>query len=328
MASSRNPLRTEIPAQALANAVSANLLPHVCPQDHLLIGLSGGIDSVVLLHVLATRLSGLKLSALHVHHGLSPQADHWAQWCAEYARQLGINFHCEKVVVERGSPDGLEAAARRARYDAFDRQAGDWVLLAHHLDDQAETLLFNLLRGSGLAGAAAMRICRGRRLRPLLTVSRAQIERYARDCGLTWICDESNADTRFSRNYLRHRVMAPLAERFPAGAKNLAAACDRFAESLALLDALARLDAGGDDFPVSVESLQALDAPRARNVLRYLLSRHGVPIPGEARLREALRQLLTAAVDRHPSLSLGAHRLLRRRGWIYLEPLPGNRDNC
>ncbi len=181
--------------------------------------------------------------------------------------------------------------------------------------------MFNLLRGTGLAGAAAMRERNGRLLRPLLPVGRAEIESYARQHDLAWIEDESNLDTRHTRNFLRHKVIAVLTQRFPAAQANLAAATARFAEALDLLDALARADLGSqDDFPLAVERLQTLDEPRARNALRHLLARHEVPIPSEARLREALRQMLTAGADRHPALVLGQHRLLRRRGRIYLEP--------
>lgn len=293
--------------------------------DRLLVGLSGGIDSVVLLHALAAlRPSGL--AALHVHHGISPNADRWAAFCGDYARQLGLSCRYVQVTVERGSADGLEAAARRARHAAFAAAEADWVLLAHHRDDQAETLLFNLLRGTGVAGAAAMRERNGRLLRPLLCVGREAIESYARTQQLEWIEDESNVDVRHSRNFLRHRILAPMTQRFPAATKKLAAAAAHFAEAQDLLDALARLDLGATtQFPVAVATLQALDEPRARNALRYLLVRDNARIPSEARLREALRQMLTAAPDRHPALSLGERRLVRRRGLICLEP---HRPDC
>lgn len=307
------------PVAGLTAILADCLRRHVRANERLVAGLSGGIDSVVLLHALATlRREGL--SALHVHHGISANADRWASFCAHFARRLGVPFACVPVAVERKSADGLEAAARRARHRAFADSKADWIVLAHHRDDQAETLLFNLLRGAGVAGAAAMRERSGRLLRPFLSVGRDEIERYAAAHRLDWIEDESNADTRHARNFLRHRILAPLTQRFPAAAKNLAGAAARFAEAQDLLDALARADLGATrDFPIPVAALQALDEARARNVLRYLLSRHVVPIPGEARLREALRQMREAGADRHPVLTLGAHRLCRRRGLIYLE---------
>jgi tRNA(Ile)-lysidine synthase len=246
---------------------------------------------------------------------------------------LGIPLRCEHVNVERGSKDGLESAARRVRHAAFERTEADWLMLAHHRDDQAETLLFNLLRGTGTAGAGAMRERNGKLLRPLLTIGRNEIISYAGLHDLEWVEDESNADTRHSRNFLRLKVFQPLAQRFPAVAKNLAGAAARFAEAHDLLDDLARHDLGagageGDDFPLSLDRLRALDERRARNVLRYLLSRRGVRIPSESRLREGLRQMFEAAADRHPSMEFDRHRLLRRRNWIYLdsiEELPDSR---
>lgn len=300
--------------------------------EHVVVGLSGGVDSVVLLHALAAQCSAtgraFRLSALHVHHGISPNADRWAAFCADHARQLGVPYAQAHVEVERAAPDGLEAAARRARHAVFDAVAADWIMLAHHRDDQAETLLFNLLRGTGIAGAAAMRARSGRLLRPFLAIGRSEIERYAGAHALAWCEDESNADIRHSRNFLRHRILAPLVQRFPAAARNLAAATARFAEARDLLDDLARLDLGEDsgDFPLSLEKLRELAESRARNVLRYLLVQRAVPIPSEARLREALRQMLTAGADRHPALVLGAYRLLRRRGRIYLEPVDASID--
>jgi tRNA(Ile)-lysidine synthase len=323
MASTRKSLNTDLLAQVL----TACLRRHVQSGARIVVGLSGGMDSVALLHGLA-RLQQDGLSALHVHHGISPNADRWAVFCENYARQLGVPFACAHVVVDRDSTDGLEAAARRARHQAFADSKADWIVLAHHRNDQAETLLFNLLRGAGIAGAAAMRECSGRLLRPLLSVGRDEIECYAADHRLDWIEDESNADIRHSRNFLRHRILAPLIQRFPAAARNLAGAAARFAEAQDMLDALARQDMDGCiEFPIKVAILQALDEPRARNVLRYLLSQHAVPIPSEARLREALRQMLTAGSDRHPALHLGHHRLLRRCGLIYLEPFGPSSDS-
>jgi len=159
-------------------------------------------------------------------------------------------------------------------------------------------------------------------LRPLLGIGRTAIEAYAAAHHLDWIEDESNADIRHSRNFLRQRVLPEISDRFPAAARNLAAAAARFAEAGELLDVLARTDLEAiDDFPVSIACLAKLDVLRARNALRYLLAQRDVQIPSEARLREALRQLLNAAQDRHPAVQFGTYRLCRRRGWIHLEPL-------
>ncbi|MCX8087046.1 MAG: tRNA lysidine(34) synthetase TilS [Rhodocyclaceae bacterium] len=324
MANSRKSLVTETSAARLADRVADCLDRHVRPQERLVLGLSGGVDSVCLLHALSQCRAGrdFHLTAVHVHHGLSPNADRWAAFCEALCLRYDVPFNCVRVEVERGTGEGLEAAARRARHAALARSGADWILLAHHRDDQAETLLFNLLRGAGLAGAAAMRMHRGRLLRPWLAVGRSEILEYAQEHGLEWIEDESNADVRHTRNFLRHEVIPRLARRFPAAVKNLAAAAGRFAEAQELLDELARLDLGQHcDFPVSVARLAALSEARARNALRFLLARQAVMVPSDARLHEAVRQLLTAAPDRHPSIPLGRHRLIRRRGMIYLESL-------
>ena len=187
--------------------------------------------------------------------------------------------------------------------------------------------MFNLLRGTGLRGAAAMGERRGRLLRPMLSVERQAIIAYATANGLAWIEDESNSDTRFSRNYLRHAALRELEQRFPGGTANLAAAAARFSEAGDLLDDLARLDLQGAEpsFPINVSLLKTLTEPRARNLLRYLLNRHRIGIPSEERLREALRQLLHAAPDRHPTVVFGNWRLARCRGRVLVES-PPNQD--
>ncbi|RLJ62888.1 tRNA(Ile)-lysidine synthase [Sulfurisoma sediminicola] len=301
---------------------AAALAAQIAPGQHLTLALSGGVDSVTLLHLLASLapMAQFELAAIHVNHGLSENAEQWAAFCAILCQAKGIPLTIERVVVDRESPDGLEAAARRARHAAFAHASGDFIVLGHHRGDQAETLLFNLVRGTGLAGSAAMAPRQRRLLRPLLTVSRAEIEAYAREQGLDWVDDESNRDTGFSRNFLRHEILEPLHRRFPAAERNLAAATGRFSEAVTLLDDLARIDLADQlDFPLAVATLASLSEPRARNALRYLLARRGIGIPSESRLVEALRQLLAAGHDRHPRQHFGEWDIVRRRGKIDLE---------
>lgn len=288
--------------------------------------MSGGLDSVCLLHTLAalanTEQESFLLSAFHVNHQISRNAPRWEDFCRGYCQSLSILFASVGVSVERGSKDGLESAARRARYAAFASVDADWLMLAHHRDDQAETLLFNLLRGTGTAGARGMSVRSGRLLRPLLTISRNEIESYGHLHGLEWVEDESNADTRYSRNFLRQKIFPALTQRFPSASGCLAGAAARFSEAHDLLDDLARLDLGiEEDFPLSLEKLGSLDERRGRNALRFMLSKRGVRIPSESRLREGLRQMLESAADRHPSIEFGLHRLVRRRDKIYLEAI-------
>lgn len=284
-------------------------------------GLSGGIDSVVLLHV--AHVLRRPVEALHVHHGLSAEADRWARFCQGLCDSWSISLQVLRVDVERNSDDGLEGAARRARHDVYARSGADWILLGHHRGDRAETMLFNLLRGAGVRGAGAMPEHSGRLLRPLLAVGRADIADYARAHDLQWVDDHSNADTRFSRNFIRHGILPAIQPRFPAVEQRLASAAARFAEAADLLDDLALLDLGQHEpsFPIDIECLAALSEPRARNVLRFVLTRHGVGIPSEERLSEALRQCLAAAPDRHPELVFGRHAIRRKAGQVVLVPL-------
>src|SRR5574343_510849 len=179
MAATRNSRPSDLPAR-----VGAFLAARIAPSDRLSIGLSGGCDSVVLLHALVA--CGLKdrLHAIHVHHGLSPNADAWADFCADYCRRLDVPLVVHRVVVEAIAGCGLQAAARKARYAVFAEAAGDILRLAHHRGDQAETVLFNRWRGCGVTGAAGIPVERqfGRRrlLRPLLGLARSEIEAYAR----------------------------------------------------------------------------------------------------------------------------------------------------
>jgi len=295
------------------------------------VGFSGGRDSVALLHVVQGLRAGLgyRLSACHVNHRISPKAAEWQAFCQDFCRKLDVPLDTIAVDVPRGSAEGLEAAARTQRYAAFGGVDADWILLGQHRDDQAETMLFNLLRGTGLLGAAGMPEVRSLRpglalLRPLLEVDRKDIDGYLLHNALEWVEDESNSDTGYSRNFMRHRVMPLLQTRFPAMAGSLAAAAGRFAEARMLLDDLALADLAGTppSFPIPLARFANLPEPRGRNLLRFLLTRHGVRIPSEERLVEALRQLCDARPDRHPAVAFGDKQLRRMRGEVHLAVIP------
>lgn len=304
------------PPGNLAAGVADFLDARLHPADTVCVGFSGGCDSVVLLNVVAGLGLGPRLRAIHVHHGLSPVADGWADFCASCCTRLGVPLAVERIAVDGVCGQGIEAAARAARYAAFARDGADVVLLGHHGDDQAETLLFNLLRGSGVAGAAAMREERRhgaqRILRPLLGWPRAEVEAHARARGLAWVDDESNADTAFARNFLRHEVMPLLSARFPAAGANLGRAAAHFAETAGLLDDLAALDwaavSAGD--ALRLPALRGLSPARLANLLRYRLRQLGWQVPAAARLAEFCRQLQAAGPDRHPELALPQGRMV------------------
>ena len=293
----------------------------------LCVGFSGGLDSFVLLHLLAllAPVCGFQLSAVHVHHGLSPNAEAWAAHCVRVADKLGVALAVHRVTVERAG-EGLEAAARAARHAVFAEQACDWIVLAHHRGDQVETVLHRLMRGTGVHGVGAMRARDDARriLRPLLDVSRAELEAYAREQGLAWIEDESNADTALTRNFLRREVLPVWSAKQPALEANLARAAGLFAEAAGLLDVLAADDALRVS-PGAEDSLQRLremaeggDGARARNLLRHLLTREGGLPPEADHLGEALRQLCEA--EEGVRVALGDWALCAWRSRFWIEP--------
>ena len=206
---------------ALVRTVAASLQASgLDRQSRIAVGLSGGIDSVVLLHLLrrGLRISPQRLSATHVNHQISVHAVVWASQCRRYCRELGVRLKVAKVDVERGN--STEAAARDARYAVFAFGGADVIALAHNRDDQAETVLLQLLRGAGprgLAGMPAYRVGVPSLWRPLLDTPRSAIEAYARRHRLVWVEDDSNQDRAYLRNFVRHDVL-PLIGRKVTGA--------------------------------------------------------------------------------------------------------------
>lgn len=270
----------------------ASLLPVLAPWRNSPawhIGFSGGLDSTVLLHLLAELARREKLPplhAIHVHHGLQAVADAWPEHCLQVCEALGVPLQVIAVQVSHGA--SLEQAARDARYKAFMGQlaAGEVLLTAQHRDDQAETLLFRLLRGAGVRGLAGMPVSRnlgkGQLLRPLLSVSRETLETYARGHGLHWIEDPSNANPHYSRNYLRNHVLPALKARWPQAASSMARSAAHLEEAQQLLGELAEADLATAESAspfawlslpsLSLEPLKALSPARQRNALRHWLA--------------------------------------------------------
>lgn len=297
------------------------------------IAYSGGLDSTVLLDAAQRTAGASRCVVLHVHHGLSPNADRWLAHCEATAQALGVRFDAEHVRVRRDGGESLEAAAREARYRALDlmcrRQGAAALWLAHHADDQAETVLLQLLRGAGVAGLAAMaphRIDEASavpRVRPFLHLLRAQLERYAHLRGLSWIEDESNADTRYARNALRHQVLPALSTHFPGFRDALARSARHAATAQRLLDDLAHIDlrtiARDDGAALSRKALTALDDARATNVMRVWMRSAALPTPSAARLSDMLRQLREARGGHALSVMHDGARLRLYRDKIYWE---------
>ena len=278
----------------------------------LTVALSGGLDSCVLLRALvvlpAAHERGLR--ALHVHHGLHPDADIWTAHCEVLCAELGVALRTVRVDVDRDSGAGLEAAARRARHAAFEAALGDGevLALAHHRDDQAETFLLRALRASGPDGLSAMRpwrsFGRGHLWRPLLDRSRAELLAYAQAHGLRWIEDPSNADAAFDRNFLRHRVLPLLRDRWPHADAAFARSAELCAEASDLLGdedarALARVRTA-DARVLARTALRALPATRRARVLRRWVDELGLPpLPAEGVARIET-EVLSARDDAEP----------------------------
>jgi tRNA(Ile)-lysidine synthase len=308
----------------------------------LLIAYSGGLDSTVLLHALAASRDEHQepVLAVHVDHGLHEDARSWSEHCRSVAAALDIEF-CElQVEVDLKSGAGPEAAARDARYEAFRSiaQSGDWLLSAHHKDDQAETLLLNLMRGSGPAGLAGIGevqpFASGWLVRPLLDVSRASLREYADAHDLAWTDDPSNEDRAFDRNYLRHDVMPLLEARWPDVASRLKRSAVLAGEAATLLDQLAdsdfsSLNSRPDRLPL--EKLRQLPAERVRNLLRYVVRELGLPSPPAAQLQSVVVDLIPAREDAQPLVRWTGAEVRRYRDQVYVLPathVEGPLDSC
>jgi len=265
----------------------------------LLVAFSGGVDSTVLLHVLKRVRPGAAITAVHFDHGLHPDSAAWSRHCRAAAELLRVDFIERRLALDSATGASVEALAREARYAALGSLAGpgDVVLTAHHADDQLETVLLRILRGTGVRGLAAIHgdsTCGGGRLvRPLLDLTRAEIEAEARRRGLDWLEDPSNQDTRFDRNFLRRECLPRLRERWPAAGLMANRLARQMTEAESLLDELAAGDLAACDDPgrISLALLEPLSDARRNNVLRHALARVALPMPGAAQLAELGRAL-------------------------------------
>ncbi len=296
---------------------------------------SGGLDSHVLLHSLAGLRGQLALApvdAIHIHHGLSEHADHWASHCLDICEQLSIPLQIIHVDARPSAGQSPEEAARDARYRALAQriQPDSCLLTAHHRRDQAETLMLQLLRGGGVQGTAAMpeytQFARGAILRPLLDCNHEQLLAYATAHDLHWIDDDSNTNTRFDRNYLRHQVMPALRQRWPSVDATLARVARRHGETARLLNDLAATDLqqlrSGSSTCLDRLALGRLPLARQANLIRYWLKIGGLGLPGHARLDEILRQIHQAGDDAMPCISWPGGEIRRYRNAIYaMRPL-------
>jgi len=323
MASSRKSLPADSAVAVVNAALAAALAEHEGQNARVAVALSGGLDSMVLLDAAAVFAARqpIALSAIHIHHGLSPNADRWAEFCAMQCAARGVPLTVHPLQLRRERGRSLEAIARAARYDRLLAADVDVIALAHHADDQAETVLLQLLRGAGPQGLAAMPAFRSGRpalLRPLLDLTRVTLATYATARAVAWIDDESNADRRHARNFIRHQVAPLLAAHFAGYPATLVRAARHQAEAALLADELAAIDAAGvaDGGGLERVRLAALSPARARNLLRWFLRSEGLQPPSEARLAEMIKQFIGAGGDAQVRIAQGSAEIGRHRGRI------------
>jgi tRNA(Ile)-lysidine synthase len=306
---------------------AATLIELVGAKPRVAVAFSGGVDSTVLAHGFLKhrrRLGGLRL--IHIDHGLQAASRQWSRHCAKQARAWRVPLVALDAHIDRRGGESPEAAARDARYAllAAAMEPGEVLVTAQHRDDQVETLLLQLFRGAGVAGLSGMPAIAsfgpGLIARPLLGISRREIETVARKARLLWIEDPSNADTRFSRNFLRQRLMPLMREHWPGVDKALARTATNMAAASALLNERAAQDLArlADGAGLSLTGLRALPAGRRRNALRAFIAAHGVEMPDASRLTEMSGPLLAARADAQPEVCWANVRMVRTDGRLEL----------
>ena len=283
------------------------------------IGLSGGVDSMVLLNVLyqlKTKLN-LKLSAIHVHHGLSKNADYWGQMCSDECKKLDVDFSQKKINIDNSEGIGIEASARKARYQILHQLSNEFLVTAHHQNDQAETLMLQLLRGSGLKGLASMPSYDEERhlWRPFLKLSRDVIEEYAKNNNIRFIEDESNKNIEFDRNFLRLEIFPKLIKRFPQTIKSLGRSADLVAEGLNLNKAIAKEDAKNyfsEDFiKLNTKIFSTLPRDRVVNLIRWWLDKNQQKMPSQKIMDQIYTQIISAKKDAQINIHISSEMSVR-----------------
>ena len=286
------------------------------------VALSGGLDSCVLLHLVADSDTALPVKVVHVHHGLSDNANEWMLFCQRLSTQYGYEYKGQKVQLAEGS---LEEQARIARYQVFEDTlvAGDALLLAHHMNDQAETFLQRIIRGAGLSGLASIPVCRdigsGILFRPLLKETRDELEVYASKNQLRWVEDESNVCDRFDRNYLRHKVMPLLQSRWPTLLGGVSRTQANISEEASALDFyrkhwLAQHDSL-DRF--NIDSLALLPSSEVLGILSAWIKRHMQYSITTEQLKSLYHNVVLAKQDAEPLMDIGVFEIRRYKNHLH-----------
>jgi tRNA(Ile)-lysidine synthase len=315
--------------RALEAAIERWPAPEASPR--FLVAFSGGLDSTLLLTALARLSLGSRLKAAHVDHGLNAESVAWAAHCAAAAAALGVEFAAARVAIHGAPAHGLEAAARDARYRALATllTPGEVLLTAHHGDDQLETVLLRLTRGSGVRGLRGIipfgAFGQGFLGRPLLKFTRAELKAQALDWGLTWLEDPANRVLRHDRNFLRQEVLPQLTARWPAAVAHAGRLAEQMSDAEAILDTVAAQDAAAleDSRRVPRAVLAALDPARQRNLLRHLLRCADLGVPSAVKIDELRHALLDTRADAQPLVRWpGGEGRVFRHELRLLAPLP------
>ncbi len=301
--------------QQILNTLEAQLV------DHVVVAYSGGMDSHVLLHALATYFPSLSLEAVHVNHQQSKHADAWVLHTKSICETLKVPYHCCAINPVINSGDSVEAYLREARYAVLKKyihSQNSALFLAHHADDQVETVFLRLLRGTGPTGLAAMSFSSGKLRRPFLSFSKEQLLTYAKEHQLNWIEDESNRNERFDRNYMRQKVVPVLKKRWPGLCKTILRTVDLCEEANTLLADMAKIDGVTTANPWDFQPLKPLSRERKRNAIRYWLLGLKQLVPSQAKLNDFLQQIDVAAADKIPTLYLQDKVIRYYRKKLYL----------
>lgn len=279
------------------------------------IGLSGGLDSVVLLHLFAQlkQKVPIKVEALHINHGISINADDWEKFSIDTCAKLSIPLQISRHIVTKSGGEGLENSARNVRYRVFSQSTGEVIVLAHHKNDQVETLLSQIMRGSDLHNIASMKILSYKFgkifYRPLLDTTRAELELFAKANKIAYINDESNFDTRYLRNFVRHKLLPDMLSWDNTVINKLVGVTTEiqnvvdFMDEIGLED-LTALQSDNDKKILLVEKFQKLSLKRQMNLLTCYVRKYNLPLPSKNKILEFCRQVNQSAWDRHPQLDL------------------------
>lgn len=326
-------------SHSLLDAITNSLCQYA--PSRLIVGLSGGLDSSALLHALASLkktnsdFKNTPILAIHVHHGLSENADHWQSHCEQQCKDLSIEFITENIKLD-AAKGSLENAARNARYEVFKKhvQSGDVLLLAHHQDDQVETFMMRLMRGSGLTGLSAMASARafgpGYLVRPWLHHARSQLETYVKENGIKFIEDESNTDTQFDRNWWRHSLLPKLFKRYPQASHSLMKTVEVLQQERQVLEDLLQpiyINATGFDHQftqtvtLNCQQLLGHTSGVQAQLIRMWLQQQAIhPALNSDQIQVLMKDVVQAKQDAEPVYQWGAHTIRRFAGDLYVVP--------